>query len=697
MSGGVAAVIAARGRVDRLRRLVEPDQMRVFWTAASAGAFLVALWVASGTTGILYALVYAVAITPGVVLGCRLLGPRHPAGWIVGGVLGYGATQLALWLPVFAGMASAPTFLAIWLVQAAVLVWAARRIPAPVLQLAPASAADLRALALTLLLVPILMGPPYRNLGAADDTGTRYYRAYFTADFVWHTALAAELGRYASPPKNPYMASRDMHYYWTYFLLPAVVAHEAPPPLDDLQRVLKANAMLSALLVVGMLFVLTRTAVPSAGVAALAVMLGVLAASAEGSFVLQQLWRAGRPWAALTDMNIDAITAWQFDGLRIDGIARGLWYNPQHSVACALGLVSTLAAATAGAGASRGAIWLSGAALGLATTFNPFVGAVFSLIYGAAVIIDAAGGRDPVRVLLRHAEAAVPVIAALAWSFLNEVAEGAGDAVRISGAGFTRPNALTSLLLSTGPILLPALAGLWPWRGLPAQPARAAAAGAALAVILMHTVTLSDASWVGFRTGQILLLMLPVLLARLLWVLAARGLAWPFVVSVLIVVAGLPTTIIDTYNAQDITNRRLGPGRLFHWTLSVTPDQQAAFEWVRRSLPEDAVVQMEPVLRGREHWSLIPTFAQRRMSAGLPISLLPMPEYAQRSAEVQQLYRTADPREAWQLARARRIDYLYVDAKDAEAYPGGVAKFDSQPAYFQKVFENGEVRIYDVQ
>jgi hypothetical protein len=164
----------------------------------------------------------------------------------------------------------------------------------------------------------------------------------------------------------------------------------------------------------------------------------------------------------------------------------------------------------------------------------------------------------------------------------------------------------------------------------------------------------------------------------------------------LIVVAGLPTTIIDTYNAQDISNRRRGAGG-FRWTVSVTPDQQAAFDWVRRSLPEDAVVQMEPVLRAREHWSLIPTFAERRMSAGQPISLLPMPEYKQRSAEVQQLYRTADPREAWQLARARRIDYLYVDTNDAEAYPDGVAKFDSQPAYFQKVFENGEVRIYDVQ
>jgi hypothetical protein len=669
--------------------------MTVAWTAAAGGAVVMALWAASGLTGLLYAVLYALAITPGVVLGRSIAGPRHPAGWIVGGVLGYGATQLALWLPVFAGVASAASFVAVWIVEAALLIWAARRIPNPVIPLAPVSGADLRALALTLLLVPILMGPPYRNLGAADGTGTRHYRAYFTADFVWHTALAAELGRYTSPPKNPYMASRDMHYYWTYFLLPAVVAHEAPAPLDDVQRVLKANAMLSALLVLGMLFLLTRTAVPSPGVATAAVTLGVLAASAEGSFVLQQLWRAGRPWVALTDMNIDAITAWQFGGLRVDGLARGLWYNPQHSVACALGLVSALVAATAGAAASRGAIWLSGAALGLATTFNPFVGAIFSLIYAAAVLIDAAGGRDPVRVLLRHAQAAVPVLAGLAWGFLNEVADGAGDAVRIGVAGFTRPNALTSLVLSTGPILLPSLAGLWPWRGLPAQPVRVAAAGAGLAVLVMHTVTLSEASWVGFRTGQILLLMLPVLLARCLWALSTRGRAWLAVASVAILAAGLPTTIIDTYNAQDISNRRRGPG--FRWTLPVTPDQQAAFEWVRKSLPEDAVVQMEPVLRGREHWSLIPTFAERRMSAGLPISLLPMPEYAQRSAEVQQLYRTTDPREAWQLARARRIDYLYVDASDVQAYPDGVAKFDSQPAYFAKVFENAEVRIYEVR
>ena len=49
----------------------------------------------------------------------------------------------------------------------------------------------------------------------------RYYRAYFTADFVWHMALTAEMARFEMPPRNPYMADRGLNYYWTYFLVPA--------------------------------------------------------------------------------------------------------------------------------------------------------------------------------------------------------------------------------------------------------------------------------------------------------------------------------------------------------------------------------------------------------------------------------------------------------------------------------------------
>jgi hypothetical protein len=296
---------------------------------------------------------------------------------------------------------------------------------------------------------------------------------------------------------------------------------------------------------------------------------------------------------------------------------------------------------------------------------------------------------------VRHLQAAVPVALALVWCAANQLAEGAATAIAFGFRGFARNNTFKSLLLSTGPMLVPSLAGLWPWRELPARPAYVAVAGTTLSVLLMHFMTLSEASWVGFRTGQILLLMLPVLLVRVLSALTAHGAGWSATVAALILVTGIPTTAIDVYNAQDISNRRMGPG--FHWTLPVTPGQQAAFAWIRQNLPEDAIVQMEPMVRGREHWSLIPTFAERRMSAGLPISLLPMPEYAEGSAEVQRIYQTTSPREAWQFARARGIRYLYVDHADRAAYPEGVGKFAADSAYFTRAFDNSEVSIYEVR
>jgi hypothetical protein len=279
---------------------------------------------------------------------------------------------------------------------------------------------------------------------------------------------------------------------------------------------------------------------------------------------------------------------------------------------------------------------------------------------------------------------------------VNEVAGGAGAAVAFGWLiGHAGRNTLPALLLSVGPVLLPALAGLWAWRGLPAQPARVGAIGVSLTLLLMHTMTLSEPSWVGFRTGQILQLMLPILLARVIWALGRVHAGLVVGLAAVVLAAGLPTMAIDVYNAQDTSNRRMGMG--FHWTQPVTAAQQRAFEWVQLSVPEDAVVQMEPVVRGLEAWSLIPSFAQRRMSAGLPISLLPTPDYTTGSQRVQQLYRTPDPEEAWRIAREMGIDYLYVDDVDRAAYPEGVAKFADGQEYFEVAFNNRLVAIYRVK
>jgi hypothetical protein len=194
-----------------------------------------------------YFLFWAATAAPGLPLGLRLFG-RQPLGWIAGLAIGYTTSCLAFWAVLAAGAASRPALAGAW-AAGCVALWAAARFwPWPAAGVwrrgfSPAvgdiwSRRDLTIFAVVVLVAPLLMAGPYRNLGIADASGTRYYRAYFTADFVWHVALTSELGRFEMPPRNPYMAAEPLHYYWTYFLVPAVVTSTGPDAGADVESAL---------------------------------------------------------------------------------------------------------------------------------------------------------------------------------------------------------------------------------------------------------------------------------------------------------------------------------------------------------------------------------------------------------------------------------------------------------------------------
>jgi hypothetical protein len=339
---------------------------------------------------------------------------------------------------------------------------------------------------------------------------------------------------------------------------------------------------------------------------------------------------------------------------------------------------------------------LAGIALGASVAFNPFVGAMLSAVYGAGILIDTVRSRTDLRMFLRHAIVAIPVLAALGWCTLNQVAEGAGGALHFGVFGPAGNAPLVTFLLSFGPILIPLAIGFWPSRALPFDRLWPATVGIALSLFLMFFLTLTvDLFWVGFRTGQMIFILAPAIVARgfaRLWQ-AGRPLV-ALGVALVVFAAGFPTTAIDAYNTQDVTNLAMGPG--FHWTVTITPAEQQAFEWIKTHTRPDAIVQAEPIVRGRETWSLIPTFAERRMAAGNAISLLAIPEYAAGSEQVRQIYAGPDAEIAWRQAKELHIDYLFVDTAERNAYPG-VAKFDAHPERFERVFRNADVSIYAVK
>jgi hypothetical protein len=560
---------------------------------------------------------------------------------------------------------------------------------------------------LLLLLVPALVARPFAKLGAVDGDGNHLYRAYFIADFAWHTALTAELAKEEPRPRNPFLAAERLHYYWTYFRVPATLARRTSVGIE---RGLKLNAFATALLLVAAIYVAAWVAVPDwPFIVAGAVALTVLCPSAEGLAGIVDVARRGLPFSELRDLNIDAVAAWAFKGLRIDDLPRTMWYTPQHGFSCALGALAVPIAVAGGVRTRPMAIFLAGCLLGASLTFNPVLGAAFCGVYGCSVLADAIRTSASLRAVLRHSIATVPVLMAFGWCSLNEVGEGTRDVVHFGFSGLARNAPLLTFLVQFGPLLVPMAFAFWRARWQDLATLWAGIAGMTLAVLLMHLVSLTvDAAWVGFRGGNLFFVMAPAVVASGFVRLTVTGrprAAWAL--AALVVLVGLPTTVIDAYNTQDVTNRHLwrdaerarganvpfDPAVEYRWTQVISPNEWDALVWIRSNTPAGAVVQAEPVVRGRDTWSLIPTFAERRMASGNALPLLARPAYAERNQLVKGIYAGANPRLAWQQARALGIDYLYVDDTERTAYPQ-VSKFDGAPDLFAPVFRNAEAVVY---
>ena len=651
-----------------------------------------------GAAGLGYGVVFVLATVPGWRLGRLLFGPKHPAGWVAGGLLGYGLTTVALWVPIALHVASGPWFVGAWLAAVIASSMVGRRNVEPVAPLPEWDAGTTRAFALTLLLVPAVMVLPYRHVGQVDAAGGRNYRAYFTADFVWHEALTAELARFEWPPKNPYLATQTLHYYWGYFVLPSVASgvveqtrHEAA-----IESILAVNNLGAGLLFIGSVFVAAFAAVRRALPVALAVGLVLVSASTEGLYEVYSLWQRGIPLSQLRGINIDAVTAWFFYGLTIDGLPRSLWWGPQHATASALGLVAVSIALCARVTMPTRAAALAGTALGLALLMSPFPAGSMTLVYGLGILWMAVSDvRSLPRVILTQLIAVAMVLLGLGWSVINATFEGAGSAVEFALSRAAMRTPFTILGLALGPVLLPALAGilLIAMKRFPSR-LRPAVVGVALSALLFFFVTVVlEPIWVGWRAGHLFLIMSPAALGVLFATVHDRvGRTATVALAVALAVIGLPTTLIDIYNAQDTTNVSMGPG--FRWTVRLTPQEDQALAWVRRSTPADAVVQMSLEPRGRETWSLVPSFARRRMAAGLPISLLRTPDYDERARMADAIFSSTDVDEAVRQWHDFGIDYLYVGRVEREAFPEGIAKFAARPDRFGRVFSNDEVTIY---
>jgi hypothetical protein len=637
---------------------------------------------------------------PGVAFVRQALGGGVQArrtAWLVGPALGFALSVFGVFLLWAAGLRHA---LALVLAPLFTFLLAAlaHRLGGVRLRLPWLTPRDAAFVAAALLVVPLITWVPYDHIRAPVADGEAY-RSYFTADFIWAMAVTNELAKADMPPVNPFNATEPLRYYWMAHLLSGASYRSVAALGLTTEHVVMVNGLAFGLAFVAFFYWLARAAGAGAAWAAVLVMVGFLANSYEGWDMLRSILQRGDPWDRLRDTNIDAVTRWFYQGMAVDGMQRLLLYQPHHLTGYVASLSSLWLVASARNVTDVAVSLWAGILLGLGVLFSTF---------SAVMLAPAVGLAFLVRLIQRRALGSLPLCAILSAGplvvgvFISQIL---GYTNRADGLLLTvglNEVALRNwpwvLFLSFGPLLLiglPSLARM-SWvrrRGL----APSVLIVVALAFYFLVDVPDMGGVWVGWRSGHMLQIAFAVAGAAgltALWRSAQSRWAVAVVVATAVALA-VPTVAIDVYNAQDIANRNQGAG--FPWTLVITPPERAAFDWIRGHTPLDAIVQPEPHVRGAATWAYVPAFAERRMAAGIPISMIPLRPYEQVSDSVRWgIFRAGTAEEAHTWSEFLNVHYVLVGEPERREYRDQVERMRGRDDLFETVFRNEAITIFRV-
>lgn len=665
-------------------------------TAVTAASYLALLAAVASPLALVFGVSLQIAfVLPGVAIARAIAGPA--LGWLVpvafGPLLGQALGSLALTAVWAAGGRG------IWVALLAPALVSIVVLPARRLQgrwrVPATSSGDRIALAALLLIVPVIVGLPFAHLGEITADG-QFYRAYFTADYVWRRAVVAELAKGAFLPVNPYLHGDTLHYYWMPHLLTAAQYRFASAwaTLDEL--LLIRSVCIDAFFVT-FLYGMVRVFGVRAWAAAAGVAFVIVSSSFEGLYAWIDFVVRGVPLHELTNLNIDAITRWYIRGIPIDGLQRLLFYQPHHAVGYVAGLMGVLAVSRRTRTFDPVAMAVAGLLLGLSIAISSFAGVMFTA--GAALFeaYSVVRQRDWRRGLAHAVASAIPLALASGLVLALQYVDATGSIVAFGVNRVATQSFWLVTALSFGPVLIVSIAAIAIIVQAERQDLGELGALAAACVVFYFFINVRDHQdvYVGWRVGHLLFMSATVLAGLVfdhLQSMPNRRKA----VAVLIVVglAGLPTTVIDVYNTQDITNNRGAPG--FTWTLRLTPDDRQAFHWIRLNTRPEEVIQVDPFTRDTETWAYLPAFAERRMAAGLPISMVPLKKYQEGSEQVRAMF-DEPALAAYERAVRSGINYVLIGPPERHAHEGVEQRLDGLPDLMPLLFRNGTISIYGVR
>jgi hypothetical protein len=354
---------------------------RVLFAGLVVVLFLEIASFAPHSSSVVVVVIAAWMVLPGVALG-RVIGSTDQTrvfAWLVGPALALGFSVFGTFLWWAMGLQG---WLALSLGPALTwgLVFAARRLGPPALRLPTFDGRDRTALAVLLLIVPLVTWLPYAHVREPVADGEAY-RAYFTADFIWAMTVTSEIAKGDVPPHNPFLRDEPLRYYWLAHFLSGAIYRNLATWGVRLETVILLNGLLFSSAFVAFMYALTRLAGAGAVAGGVAVAVGFLANSYEGADLIRAIVQHGLPWAELANTNIDAVTRWFYHGMAVDGLQRLLLYQPHHLTGYAMALAALWLVGVADDVTATSVALLAGILLAMALLFSTFS----ALIVGPAV------------------------------------------------------------------------------------------------------------------------------------------------------------------------------------------------------------------------------------------------------------------------------------------------------------------------
>ena len=615
----------------------------------------------------------------------------------IGSVLGLGLScTLASLISYFLGFN--PLYITLGLISLSLLLLGSLKIGKPFkTSYDKRRSIELNLILVFLILITLALLIPYRSFGEATDKGIAFNSLYKT-DLMHHMTTAIELTK-GIPPLNPYFSGEYLHYHWLSHVFPAFVyafSGYSVSPRD----IIVSTALLYSLLFVGSLFVTLREYYSDTKVLLFLMVVSLLAYGYNDLFVFARSLLAVLPDTLMTQ------TIWHRffideSGQQYTGYShswfRSFFVEPHVTLTLSMLLAMINVSKKHGFFPDRKRVAIiQGILMGCAIAMNAFIGLLFALSYGLFGTYRYLTNKFEMETLKSIVMAMSGVVSFLGFMFFFKMVQPGYHSLVIKPYASMLVLSPVYLFIDFGPVIILGTVG---WALVVKKWNKADDSIVFFTILAMASlffmffVRYSDIGSQVIRMGGMTFRFCLVVFAgiSIQQILQRYGQKSTILgITIASILMALPTPLVDIYRISTFDKPS-------EETFYIAPQDVRAYQWIKKNLPEDAVVQDMPTgITG------LAALAERRTVLGdwqhAMDYQIGTPRVAERHNDIYRtLFQGNDVNSALYVIREYGIQYVYVGPEARKkCNSDALEKFEQFPEYFKKIYLDQEVVIYKV-